>query len=541
MIQKKNIRIILLRVLFIGILFSVTALIWSQLETYKKEVKVQGGSLHEGLVGTPRFINPVLAQSSVDHDLTRLLFSPLLEINTDSINYVGLEDIDVSDDKTRYTLFLKRGQKFHDGRTMTSQDVAFTIAMIQDPLIKSPLSNAWQGVEVEIIDNNTITLIISRPFNDFLYNLELGILPKHIWENINPQEFIFSKYNIEPVGSGPYEIRSIKYDQNGIPTRHTLKRSKESAEKAYLDTFSVSFFDNEDILMRALSKGTVQSAYGLSTHYLHLLPKSSRIYSDKLPRVFGIFFNQEKQELFRSAKVREALTKAIDKKKIIDDIFLGYAHSTSSAYPEENEGELFNREEAQELLHDEGWRIGSDGFLEKIIEGSSRTLSFDIAIPNTEEIRLVAEAVQEQLEQIGVRTVIRAYDQGNLNQNIIRTREYESLLFGYEVERPSDVYAFWHSSQISDPGLNISLLKNVRVDVLLERLRNEGLDDMSELNTLINESFPALFLYVPSYVYVLPEKAQGVELSLQSSEERFNTLTDWYIKTRKVWPLFIKK
>jgi len=153
-------------------------------------------------------------------------------------------------------------------------------------------------------------------------------------------------------------------------------------------------------------------------------------------------------------------------------------------------------------------------------------------------MKLVAEHVQNDLAAVGISTTIRSYDQGNFNQNILRPREYEAVIFGYEIEKPSDMYAFWHSSQISDPGLNISLFNNSNVDTLLSNLRASKNPDLTNIDDAIIQEQPAVFLYSPSYIYILPTKVHGSSFSIARSSDRFDTIQDWYIRTRNVWKMF---
>jgi ABC-type transport system substrate-binding protein len=226
---------------------------------------------------------------------------------------------------------------------------------------------------------------------------------------------------------------------------------------------------------------------------------------------------------------------------LIDDAFSNFASPINSALGFAQEKSNYNPEESIRLIESEGWVKNSDGYYSKSIDGNIQELSFSIATPNLEEMVNVANYIQQDLAAVGIRVNIRSYDQGNLNQNIIRSRDYESLLFGYEIKKPSDIYAFWHSSQISDPGLNISLLKNASLDQSLEKIRNESNSDFNKIDEKINAQVPAIFLYSPLYTYVLPKSVHNTELSITSSEDRFNNIDKWYIETRHVWNNFINK
>jgi peptide/nickel transport system substrate-binding protein len=542
-LSKKN-TITLFRVFFVVLIIGVIGFIWNQVEHTKIPVKTTGGALREGIVGAPRFINPVLAQSQADRDLTRVLFTPLLTVGDNGeIDYKLAENVTISDDLLVYTLDLQKGLTFSDNMPVKSSDIIFTIESIQDPLIKSPQAVAWEGITVRSVDYNTVTFTLIRPFNDFLHNLEIGILPKHIWENINPQEFIFSTYNTEPIGIGPFTLKKIIEEKNGIPSEYQLNRSKNYFETTYIDHLVFKFFESENMLLDALKNNVIDSAYGISPEAVDLVPKSSTITSDSLPRYFALFLNQEKQKLFASEALREVLNKTINRDILVQNVFNGYAHALIG--PDSNitaENNYYTKEAAENIIEKEGWKRNSEGVYAKLIDNEITELSFSITTSNVKEIQAIAESIQSQLSVIGIRVNIRSYDQGNLNQNIIRPRDYESLLFGYEIEKPSDLYAFWHSSQIDDPGLNISIFKQNKADVLLEKMRSEdGSRLIADFNNILSEHTPAIFLYKPSYIYVLPKEIQGVELFVQGSEDRFNSIGDWYIETRKVWPLFVHK
>lgn len=537
--MKKITTSTMLRVFFILLIISMIGFIWQKLENTKTEIKAIGGTYTEGIIGAPRFINPVLAQSQADYDISKLIFTPLLTINRDgSVHYKAAQSIESSEDNLSYTITLRNDIYFEDGERLNAEDLEFTVKSIQDSLIKSPLAQQWEGVEIELVNSTTLIFKLQRPFNDFLYNLELGILPKHIWENIKPQEFIFSTFNTEPIGSGPYKVKRIFEKENGAPRKYVLEISHTYYKQSYIKNIEFNFYDNEQDLEKALHSGSIDGAYGLSPEHIK---ETDNINRGSLPRVFALFFNQSNQENLRSLKIRQAIEAGINKESLVSNIFSDFANPINSALGLNQDINNYDPAYSRKLIEAEGWQKNSDGYYSKNIAGQNKELIFSIATPNLEEMLLVAEHIQKDLAAIGIRVNIRPYDQGNLNQNIIRSREYESLLFGYEIKKPSDIYAFWHSSQISDPGLNISLFKNSKLDQLLEKLRNSSPESFKEINQEINSQYPAVFLYSPSYVYVLPSSVHNSELSITSSEDRFNDIESWYIETRKVWNNFIQK
>ena len=106
----------------------------------------------------------------------------------------------------------------------------------------------------------------------------------------------------------------------------------------------------------------------------------------------------------------------------------------------------------------------------------------------------------------------------HLYQNVIRTRKYDALLFGEEIGKDGDTYAFWHSSQSNAPGLNVAMYANSKADALLADIRKASSTDVEtaeygELDQLIEADLPAVFLYTPDFIYAVPKDLKGYRSS----------------------------
>ena len=146
------------------------------------EIPKKGGTHTEGVVGSPRFINPLLAISETDSDLTELVFGGLLRKTGDGTLLPNIaRSFDVSPDKLSYTFYLEESAQFHDGAKVTAEDVVFTIQSAKNPDIKSPRRANWEGVDVIALDANTVVFTLKAPYALFLENTTIGILPKHLW------------------------------------------------------------------------------------------------------------------------------------------------------------------------------------------------------------------------------------------------------------------------------------------------------------------------------------------------------------------------
>ena len=174
------------------------------------QVPAYGGSLTEGEVGSPQFINPLLAISDADRDLSELTYAGLMGLSgTGSLVTVLAESYAVSADGKSYTFILRKNAVFSDGTPVTANDVVFTVQKAQDAALKSPEYADWSGVSVMAVDAHTVQFTLAKPYAPFLGLTTLGILPARLWQNISDGEFPFSTLETGPVGAGPFKVASI--------------------------------------------------------------------------------------------------------------------------------------------------------------------------------------------------------------------------------------------------------------------------------------------------------------------------------------------
>ncbi|OGD68096.1 hypothetical protein A2996_03245 [Candidatus Campbellbacteria bacterium RIFCSPLOWO2_01_FULL_34_15] len=540
---------------FAFVLFGSTFLMLKEInKNFFAEVPKSGGEIIEGLIGSPRFINPLLAISNTDRDLTALVYSGLLKATPDGKVVPDLaEHYEISEDGLIYTVTLKEDASFHDGVAVTTEDIAYTVRMSLDNIVKSPKRPNWEGVGVKIIDQKQIQFILKTPYSPFTENLTLGILPKHIWEKVEPEQFAFSQLNIEPIGSGPYRIISTKMNSSGIMEKYELKPfTKYALGEPYISKIIIRFYPNEETLINAYKKGYVEDINTISPEQaLELEKNGSRIENVPLPRIFGIFFNQNQNAVFTNSEVRKALNKAVDRERIVREVLSGFGTpiygpvpTTSQYFNKDIEGE-FNPQEAIELLESNGWEINEETKIrEKTIKKVSTTLEFEIATSDAPELKAAANIVKENWESVGAKVTVKIFEIGDLNQNIIRPREYDALLFGEIIGRDMDLFAFWHSSQRNDPGLNIASYANANSDKLLEQVRSsrdeeDRIEKFFKFQENIESDMPAIFIYSPDFIYITSNKIKGINLGqITLPSERFFGVHSWFIETENIWKIF---
>ncbi len=329
-------------------------------------VPAEGGSYTEGILGAPRFLNPIYSQKSeVDKDLTEILFAGIMTYDEDNELQPELADSVETDDYRTFEVSLREDIYWSDGEKITTDDVIFTIEKIQNRSIQSPLRISWEGVRVERESERDMEIILENPSPLFIEKLTVKPIPKHIWEDVDADDFQFSDYNLDPIVSGPYKVESVE-EEDRVESI-SLTRNPHYFSDSYIDELNFLFFRSEEAL---ISNKSDLDGFALPS-IKNEVNTSFKSYSYRLPRYFGLFFNLNDY----NKNERLALRKALDKQSIVDSL-TNVDRISSPIIPEfygfSEPGTKYENdtEKALELFEDEGYNL-EDGRLETITQEES--------------------------------------------------------------------------------------------------------------------------------------------------------------------------
>jgi peptide/nickel transport system substrate-binding protein len=513
-----------------------------------KAIPTYGGEYIEGIIGQPLHINPVLSDSNeTDADLSRLVYSGLFKYNGRGELIPDLaENYDISEDKLTYTVHLKKNVTWHDDETFSADDILFTVNLLSDPAYKSPLRGNWQGIETNALDDYTLEFKIKTPYVGFLNNLTFGILPKHVWDSVPAGNFSLSSLNLKPIGTGPYKYSTIQKDSNdNILSYKLISNPNYFLGKPFISKITFNFYTDEESALSALNRKEIMGISSISPEKISDITIQKSVSVDKLeiPRYFAIFFNQTKSLAVASDEVRSALASATNRREIIDQVLSGQGEEVFSpfqknmiGYSQDLDNSEFNLDKANEILDQNGWTRGEDGMRGK----NGMGLEINLITTDWSELVKTAEVLKSQWEKAGVKVNLNSYSISDVQENYIRPREYDALLFGQIVGADPDPYSFWHSNQKKDPGLNLSLFDDSEADKLIENARVEfdagkRAQDYMDFQKILTKEIPAIFLYSPDYIYPISRKIQGTDIkTLISADDRFSEINNWYIKTQRI-------
>lgn len=567
-VLSKTERIILL-IAFVSIFSSIIYIAFATIPDYIHEKPAYGGKYTEGVVGQPQFLNPILAPASdSDLDITKLVYSSLLKYDENQELVLDLaENYEISEDQKNYTFYIKSGIKWHDGEKVTADDIVFTVQTIKNPEYQSPLKTSFSGVAVEKIDDYTVRFTLTGDtFSPFLKeNTTFGIIPQHIWQDISPKSATLSEYNLEPVGSGPYQFKEYKKDKKtSFINSYSLNAFEDYFDKKpYIEEINFKFYDEYTALISAYNKKEVEGISYLPTEEKNSLKKEINEYTLKLPRYYAIFFNEAENNILANTKVRQAIAHSIDRQKIIDEVMMGQGMIIDSpilpgflGYNPEVKKYDYDPEKAKNILEEEGWKME-----EKTEEEAEETeeveenavamgdyrhkddieLEITLTYASQPEFNQIFQIISENLKEVGINITAQEINSTSLQSEYIRPRKYEALIYGQLISHDPDPYPFWHSSQREDPGLNLTAFKNKSVDNLLEEARKtsdeeERIKKYLHFQNVVADEVPAILLYSPTYLYGVNKKIEGINLEYVAiPSDRFANITNWYMKTDKYW------
>jgi len=516
---------ILVNAVYLGITF---------FQKHLQYAPVAGGEYIEGIVGYPKIVNPLYAVNrDVDSDLSSLVYSSLFKYDQSGALVNDLaETVSISNDK-EYTIKIKDGAVWQNGDKLTVDDIIFTISAIQNADYHSPLRASLSSVETAKIDEQTLKITLGAPYAPFLEVLTFGILPKNIWENVNPSSVASSDMNLKPIGSGQYKFKSFLKNKDGdIKEYNLVFNNSYYGRKPFISAVKFKFFNDYTEATKALNDNQIDGlGYLPFDERKDLVAKNALTFNELLrPQIVALFFNSGNDKALADKTVRVSLAQAIDKDQIIKDVFSdvykradGPILSTSYAYDDAIAKYAYSPLEAETNI-------------------KNKLASTTLTVIDSGTNVAVAEAVKAYWEKIGVAVEIKVVP-GEQAADIIKNRAFEILLYGESVGGDPDVYAFWHSSQIGAKGLNLASYNNQEVDKLLADARATTdiatrIEKYKKFQEDVVNDVPAIFLYSPTYTYVQSKKLKGFNGSMViEPDNRFASIADWYLKTSKklVW------
>ncbi|MGD8813259.1 MAG: ABC transporter substrate-binding protein [Anaerolineales bacterium] len=515
---------------------------------------MRGGAYSEALIGSLLRLNPVLDNSNqADRDIDSLLFSGLVRFDDHGLPTPDIaESWSISADATLFTFSLRDDAFWHDGESITSDDVVYTFSKLQDEGYPGPaeLHELWKEINIIQLDEHTVQFQLPEPFAPFLDYLTIGLLPDHLLRGVSVVDMVDHPYNLQPIGTGPFRFDHFIVEDDEIVGVYLIAFSDYYDGAPYLERVEFRYFPDARSALDAYLAGEVMGISNVTPEILTevLQDPNLNLHSTRLPKMGIVFLNirHPEKEFLADRRVRQALLMAVNRQWLIDQAINGQAIAAHGpilpdtwAYAQDLPIIPFDPELAAELLTSAGWELpvgAAPGSSEYVRQLDEQTLSFELAYPDDPMHAAVADILQSSWASVGASVELIAVDHATLLTDYLQAHEYQAVLTELNLIRSPDPdpYPFWHDTQI-DTGQNYSGFSDRNVSIWLERARTipdilRRADSYRHFQHRFQDQIPALLLYYPIYNYALDTQVQGVSIGLLlDPSDRFANISSWFM------------
>lgn len=469
-------------------------------------------TLHLAISANPSRLNPILATDSSSSEIAGHIFNGLVKYDKDSKTIIGdlAKKFYFKDNKT-LVFELRKGVKWHDGVEFSSEDVKFTYDFLISKKISSPYSAGFRFVkDVEVVNKYKIKVHYKQPYFKAVETWMMGIIPKHILKD--EKNLMNSKFNIDPIGTGPYKLYQLEHSKN------IILRAFDDYYDGRPKIDEISYHVIADPMTRFLMLKSGQLDVGSiepMQFERQLTPKFFKIFDiyEKMSLSYTYLGLNLRLEKFKDPRVREALSLAIDRDEIVKILFFDHAevcsgpfYPTSIAFNKDVKAPKKNLTKAKKLLKEAGY-------------DESNPFTFEISTSNSSPVRpYAAQVLQYQLKKAGVIVKLRVMEWQAFLNMVVFPKKFDSVLLGWGLSPSPDPYMFWHSDNDKKGGFNLVGYHNKKMDKMIEESqqtidKKKLAKKWQKMFKIIVEDNPYLFLYISNSITVINKNIKNVENS----------------------------
>ena len=543
-------KLVITWVLIMAVLVGATGLqlMWAR-RNYITNAQANNGTYAEAVLGPIDNLNPIYAVSSAEKSASRLMFSSLLKYDTSGrLNFDLATHIQADTTGKIYTISIRPDAKWQDGHKLTSSDIIFTINLIKNANTRSVI-NGWDDISAKKINDQTVELTLKSPYAAFKHVLTFPVLPEHLLSKVAPANLRENNFSQQPVGSGLFKFKYTQsVDTNsGEEVIYMTRNDNYYGGLANLVSFQLHSYGSGEAILSALSKNVVNSATDITPLEIDRIG-SNRYTVSSVPIQSGVYaIINMKSQILSDQKLRQVLQIGTDTQSVRKELPDG----TPNLYLPFTNGQLtggvptapiFNQKSAMQILEDTGWKVGSKG----VRVNNGKELKINVVTMKSSELERVLEVLSGQWRALGFDIQAQVVDPEDISQNvaqsILQPRNYDVLLYRLDIGADPDVFAYWHSSQISNQGLNFANYQNDVSDSALLSARGRLEPDIRNAKYLtfakqwLND-IPAIGLYQTTMQYARSASVQTFDTSnkLIYSEDRYSDILNWSRGERTVY------
>lgn len=501
---------------------------------------VRGGTVVIGIAADPEVLMPYATRTASASNITSFMFLMLADTQADLLSWKPslAESWEWSEDRLALTMRLRTDVLWHDGAPVTAEDVAFTFDVARDSSIAWS-SRAWKTLvrSCNVVDRFTVRFTFDEVFADqFRFAREGFVVPKHLLHDVPRERWGEAAFARAPVGCGPFLFESWEPQQS-----ITLVRNEHYFEtgKPYVDRVVFRIVPDAASRVAQLRAGQLDVVEDLSggDAAAILRQESEARFPARIVQSLGRSYDfigyNSRDPLFQSRNVREALTRAVDRQAIVDNVCHGFGQLFESpvvpivwAHDAERPVTPYDPAGAARLLSAEGWadRDG-DGWLDR----DGRKFEFDVLVASDNTMRRDALVlVQSDWKKIGVKMHVRGMERA-AGLKLREKREFQAFCGGWSASLTVNLTALWGCESIHKPH-NFTEYCNPRVDSLnaaaLRLPMEEARPLWHEAQRLVAQDHPYTWLYYLRQYVGASKRLQGAVIDHRGA---YNNPESWWL------------
>ena len=367
------------------------------------------------------------------------------------------KDIQINENYDEF-IFTLKDVKFHNGKTVTPEDVVYSIKRVSGFLkeegirVKSELKNNIKDIFEE---NGKVVIKLNNSNDEFLYYMNVPIIPES------------TDKNTEFIGTGPYKIKEYK------PLNYLkLDINDEYYDEKAKNNVNILMTTNMDAAIMNVKEGDVDLIPYLTFSQTKVLNNKMNIEVGNLNLIQSLYFNNNVKP-FNDKRVREAISRMINEEEIIDILSDGKAtkvghdlYFANKEISDKNRQNIkdYDIKKAKELLKKAGYEKG---------------LEFTIKVPNNYKYHIdTATIIQNQLKEFGVKANIELIEWSSWLENVYNNRKYQATIIALDNKlAPKDTIDRFYSKAPN----NFIEFKNTEFDKNYEKLSKKNSDEKIEI------------------------------------------------------------
>ncbi|RKQ27982.1 ABC transporter substrate-binding protein [Oceanobacillus halophilus] len=456
-----------------------------------------GGTLDVAYASEPDTLDIMGNASSPTRDIAWHIFETLVALDKDfAVKPMIAEDYSISDDQKVYTVNIREDVKFHDGSTVTAEDVLASLERWR--LVSSVGKTASENIEEAIVvDDLTVEITLNQVYNGFLDDIAapktgLAIIPKEIAEEAGEKPLTPDQL----IGTGPYQFENWERGKEIVLTKFDEYSQREEdwggltgKKEAILDQINFLIVKDPQVKLNGLKTDLYDYAQNIPTDLYEAIEATPNTNPVTYINGYSMLIPDKSEPPFDDLKVRQALNYALDKEEIAQSTYGNEEfYEMDGALFDPTQTELYSAEATDSYLATDKEKA-KELLAESDYNGESVTIMYS---NNNEAYKRISQVVQQQLEEVGFVVELEPYEWATYLEKWQDARNWDIVTIGYSTRFSPNELGFLVQDTGSSGWYNSERWSELMKKWGVATTSEERQEILTEMNQTVSEELPFL-------------------------------------------------